>query len=191
MSLKWNIFHEYFHAFLTSTGWNINTSPTFKPSHPETSLVLGGFGLANHHLRVDCNTRRWHWGRMNPFRRTYASREWVERTARGWQRDAFGSWNIISEIQHFCSLSISNAILLNSISPSQVTSSRDHAWRWLLESSIYKDCRNRLCLPLHHIAIWCISNVVKAQKPLAIPSKTYQSCCNHFFFPKQGGALHP
>ena len=95
-----------------------------------------------------------------------------------------GVVNSISEIQHFFSLSISKAILLNSISPSQVTSSRDHAWRWLLESSIYKDCRNRLCLPLHQIAIWCISNVVKAQKPLAIPSKTYHSCCNHFFFPK-------
>lgn len=38
-----------------------------------------------------------------------------------------GVVNSISEIQHFFSLSISKAILLNSISPSQVTSSRDHA----------------------------------------------------------------
>lgn len=100
-----------------------------------------------------------------------------------------GVVNSISEIQHFFSLSISKAILLNSISPSQVTSSRDHASRWLLESSIYKDCRKSTLSSL--TSYRCISNVVKAQKPLAIPSKTYHSCCNHFFFPKQGGALHP
>ena len=158
--------------------------PNLQPPHPEISLVLGGFGLANHHLRVDCNTKRWHWGRMNLFWRTHASPEWVERTARGWQRDAFGS-----EIQHFFSLSISKAILLNSISPSQVTSSRDHASRWLLESSIYKDCRNRLCLPLHHIDVSQMlsrpKNLLLSQvKPIILVATT-------FFSPKQGGALHP